>query len=139
MTSKNSDLAPSPVNRRRYLPRFRVALLVGVSLALIPRLLTRKTLAKRAHEPASTALPKGRAALERQASIQAVTDALRERLSIPNVVVVSLVRSCARAFVRAKTSRPAVSPSVLRLHLVHLFKKDSDFQLPSAMLKNATP
>ena len=93
MTSKNSDLAPSPVTRRRYLPRFRVALLVGLSLALIPTLLTRKVLAKRAHEPASAALPKSGAALERQASIQAVTDALRERLSIPNVVVVSLVRS----------------------------------------------
>jgi len=67
MTSKNSDLAPSPVTRRRYLPRFRVALLVGISLALIPTLLTRKVLAKRAHEPASTALPKSAAALERQA------------------------------------------------------------------------
>jgi hypothetical protein len=40
---------------------------------------------------------------------------------------------------RARTSRTAVSPSVLRLHFVHLFKKDGDFQLPSAVLKNATP
>jgi hypothetical protein len=66
--------------------------LVGLSLALIPTLLSRKVLAKRPHEPASTAAPKG-GALERQGSIQALTDALRARLSIPNVVVVSLVRS----------------------------------------------
>jgi hypothetical protein len=32
-----------------------------------------------------------------------------------------------------------VSRSVLRLHFVHLFKKESASQLPSAVLKNATP
>jgi len=75
--------------------------MVGVALALIPTLLSRKALARRAHESTSTAAPKGPAstpasktkALERQAGIQALTDALRARLSIPNVVVVSLVRS----------------------------------------------
>jgi hypothetical protein len=58
-------------------------------------------LAKRAHEPASTGAPTSPAststaksgAAERQGAIQALTDALRAQLSIPNVVVVSLVRS----------------------------------------------
>lgn len=93
MTLKNSDPAPPSFIRRVYRQRrFRVALLVGLSLALIPTFLTRKVLAKRAHEAASTsALRSG--ALERQRNIQALADALRARLSIPNPVVVSLVQS----------------------------------------------
>ena len=90
MTSKNADLVPaSATRRRRYRPLIGVAIFVGVSLALIPTLFSRKVLAKRAHE-AAAALPK---ALDRQGSIQARADELRARLSIPNAVVVSLVRS----------------------------------------------
>ena len=89
MTSKNSDLVPASATRRRYRPLFRVAIFVGLSLALIPTLLSRKALAKRAHG-AAAASPK---ALDRQNSIQALADQLRARLSIPNAVVVSLVRS----------------------------------------------
>ena len=89
MTSKNSDLVPASATRRRYRPLFRVAIFVGLTLALIPTLLSRKALAKRAHE-AAAALPKP---LDRQSSIQALADQLRARLSIPNAVVVSLVRS----------------------------------------------
>ena len=89
MTSKNSDLVPASATRRRYRPLFRAAIFVGLSLALIPTLLSRKALAKRAHG-AAAASPK---ALDRQNSIQALTDELKARLSIPNAVVVSLVRS----------------------------------------------
>jgi len=99
MTTTNSNLAlPStrparPARRRRISrPLFRCAVLVGLSLALIPTLLARKALAKRAYEP-TAASPKRGAALDRQVSIQALTDELRARLSIPNAVVVSLVRS----------------------------------------------
>ena len=105
MTLKNSDPAFPSLTRRLFRrPGFRLALLVGLSLALIPTLLSRKALAKRAHELASPAAPKGPAPAptpkrpksggsERQGSIQALVDALRARLGIPNVVVVSLVRS----------------------------------------------
>src|SRR5688572_6849967 len=89
MTSKNSDPAPAYATRRRRRPLFRVAILVGLSLALIPTLLSRKALAKRAHETAA-ASPK---ALDRQGRIQALADELRARLAIPNAVVVLLVRS----------------------------------------------
>ena len=102
MTLKNSDpAAPLSLTRRLFRrPGFRLALFVGLSLALIPTLLSRKVLAKRAHELASNAPPKSPArptpkseGSEPQSSIQALVDALRARLGIPNVVVVSLVRS----------------------------------------------
>ena len=64
----------------------------GLSLAIIPTLLSRKVLAKRPHESTSSSAPKA-GPLERRGKIQALTDALRARLSIPNPVTVSLVRS----------------------------------------------
>jgi hypothetical protein len=73
-------------------PLFRVALLVGLSLVIIPTLLSRKVLSKRAHDASAAASPNRRVALE-QVNIQALTDELRAALSIPNPVVVSLVRS----------------------------------------------
>ena len=74
-------------------PVFRLALLLGLSLVLIPTLLSRKVLSKRAHALTSATSPVLGPARDRQVSIQALADDLRARLSIPNTVVVSLVRS----------------------------------------------
>ena len=86
--------APStpPDRPRRTRPLFRVALLVGLSLVIIPTLLTRKVLSKRADDASSAASANRRAALD-QVNIQLLTDELRAALSIPNPVIVSLVRS----------------------------------------------
>jgi hypothetical protein len=73
-------------------PLFRVALLIGLSLVIIPTLLSRKVLAKGAHDAAAAASPNRRAALDRE-NVQTLTDELRAALSIPNPVLVSLVRS----------------------------------------------
>ena len=86
--------SPSGLRPRRRMarPLFRVALLVGLSLVIIPTLLSRRVLSKRAHDASSAASPNRRVALD-QPNIQALTDELRAALSIPNAVVVSLVRS----------------------------------------------
>ena len=97
MTLTHTGLQPdSPsglrAQRRMARPLFRVALLVGLSLVIIPTLLSRRVLSKRAHDASSAASPNRRVALD-QPNIQALTDELRAALSIPNAVVVSLVRS----------------------------------------------
>jgi hypothetical protein len=81
-----------PDRPRATRPLFRVALLVGLSLVIIPTLLSRKVLAKRAHDASAAAALSPKAALD-QANVQTLTDELRAALLIPNPVVVSLVRS----------------------------------------------
>lgn len=90
-----SPSSPSGLRPRGRLARslFRVALLVGLSVVIIPTLLSRRVLSKRAHDASSSPLPHLRVALDRQNHIQALADELRGVLSIPNPVVVSLVRS----------------------------------------------
>jgi len=86
------DASARPNRPRKSRPLFRMALLVGLSLVIIPTLLTRKVLSKRAHDGSAAASPNRRGTFD-LVNIQALTDELRAALSIPNPVIVSLVRS----------------------------------------------
>lgn len=79
-------------HRRIPVPLFRFAVLVGLSVVLIPSLLSRRVHAKRAPVDRVSATP-NRPVLERERDLQALADDLRGVLGIPHPVTVSLVEA----------------------------------------------
>jgi hypothetical protein len=85
-----SRASQSRRHRRIPVPLFRLAVLVGLSVVVIPSLLSRRVHAKRAPVDKVSATP-NRPLLERERELQALADGLRGALDIPHPVTVSLV------------------------------------------------
>ncbi|NOT25039.1 MAG: hypothetical protein HOP16_02950 [Acidobacteria bacterium] len=76
--------------RTSYATLFRFAVLVGLSVVLIPTLMSRRVHAKRAPVDKVSTTP-NRPMFERERELQILADGLRQVLDIPHPVTVSLV------------------------------------------------
>jgi cell division septation protein DedD len=99
--------------RRISVPLLRLAVLVGLSVVLVPGLLSRRVHAKRAHDDRVSANPSPRL-LERERELQALTDGLRAILEIPHPVTVSLAEVNSRV---VSVERLEGSPAVFTLSI----------------------